>query len=134
MNLLRGAFFFVFALVLWEFVALFVMSRSLGAFLKSLGDPLLLMAMFFNGLYALPIALYIAIVYSISRLLDGRTSLPAFVGMCCVGSLGLIAFFMNSPNVAQLREQGFVAFLVFPTLCVFTLYLGRSILQRPNQH
>src|ERR1700738_942025 len=62
---LRGVVFFSFALILWEAAALVVMSGSLGAFLKNLGDRLLLMAIFFNGLYALPIVLYIAIAYAI---------------------------------------------------------------------
>ena len=130
---LRGVVLFSFALILWEAAALVVMSGSLGAFLKNLGDRLLLMAIFFNGLYALPIVLYIAIAYAISQLLNGRTRLLAFVGLCCVGSLGLIAFFMNSTNLAQLRENGFVAFLVYPTLCVFALYLGRPIFQQPKR-
>jgi hypothetical protein len=128
--------FFVPAVLLWEVAALIVMSGSLGGFLKSLGGPhpLLLMGMFFNGLYALPIVLYIAIAYAVSQLLNGWPRLLTFVGLCCVGSLGLIGFFMKfSTNLAHLREDGFVAFIVYPTLCVFALYLGRPLFQQPTR-
>jgi|SRR5258706_14388507 hypothetical protein len=131
---LRTFLFFFPAVLLWEVAALIVMSGSLGAFLKSLGDPLMLMAIFFNGLYALPIVLYIAIAYAVSQQLNGRARLLTFVGLCCVGSLGLFGFFMKfATDLAHLRENGFVAFIVYPTLCVFVLYLGRSVFQQSPQ-
>jgi hypothetical protein len=125
---------FILALLLWEMVALFVANHSFGAFLRDLGDPLVLMAVFFNGLYALPIVLYVAIAHAVSQQFKGQVArLLTFVGLCCVGSLGLVGLFMNSTNLPQLRENGFAAFLVYPTLCVFALYLGRSFLQQPTR-
>jgi hypothetical protein len=78
---LRGVVFFSFVVMLWEVAALIVMSGSLDVFLKSLGDRLLFMAIFFNGLYAFPIVLFIAIAYAVSQFLNGRTRLLAFFGI-----------------------------------------------------
>jgi hypothetical protein len=125
---------FVLALLLWEVAALIVMSGSVGSFLKSLVDPLFLMAVFFYGLYALPIVLYVAIAHAISQLFNGWVRLLVFVGLCCVGSLALIGFFMRfATDLAHLRENGLVAFIVYPTLSVFALYLGRSVFQQPTR-
>ena len=120
---------FVLALLLWEVVAVIVMNGSLSL------DPLLIMEFFFYGLYALPIVIYVAIAHAVSQQFNGQAvPLLAFAGLCCVGSIGLIAFFMKfTTDQAHIRDNGFVAFIAYPTLCVFALYLGRSILQQPTR-
>jgi hypothetical protein len=129
----KGVGFFFLAFLLWEIVALFAMSHfSLSMFSGGI-SPLVFAVAFLNGLYALPIVLYIAIAYAVSQQLNGRARLLTFVGLCCVGSLGLIGFFMKfSTNLAHLRENGFVAFVAYPTLCVFALYLWRPVFQQPH--
>jgi hypothetical protein len=126
--------FFLIALLLWEVMALAVQSGSLGAFLKSISDPLSGMAAFFYGLYALPIVLFVAVADAVSHRLAGRAQPIIFAGLCCVGFLALIGFFMKSAtDWTQLQRNGFVQFIGYPTLCVFALYLGRSVLQQPTR-
>jgi hypothetical protein len=129
----KGVGFFFLAFLLWEIVAIFSVGHgSPGVFFGPI-SPLVFAAAFFNGLFALPIVLYIAVAYAVSRQLGGRARLLVFVGLCCVGSLGLIGYFMKfTTNLTHLRENGLVGFIAYPTLSVFALYLARPVLQQSH--
>ena len=110
---------FLLALVVWEIVALGFAGSSLGDVL----NPLFLMAVFFYGLYALPIVVYMALAHTVS-LLTGRLRWLTFVVLFAVGCLVLVCVLtQTTADPARLWDHQFVAFITYPTLSVFVLYL-----------
>jgi hypothetical protein len=128
-----GLLFFLLAFLVWDVVSLIVMSGSLAAFLGNLVDPkgLIFAAAIFDGVYALPIAGYVAIAYAVSRRARPHKRLLAFLGWCAVGALLLVGFFYANLGLWQLdKENGFAGFIAIPTVCVFLLYLMRLSLNQ----
>jgi hypothetical protein len=132
-----GFLVFVLALLLWEVVALVVISGSLANLFSSFADSrLILSAVLFNGFYALPIAGYIAIAYAVSQRVQPRMRLLAFLGLFAAGALLLFGYFyVNLSNWQQDKANGFGGFIAIPTACVFVLYLVRLSLNydQPNR-
>jgi Na+/melibiose symporter-like transporter len=122
-----GFLFFLLAFLLWEAVSLVVISGSLTNLLTSFADQrLILSAVLFNGFYALPIAGYIALAYALSRRVQPRKRLLAFLGLSGLGAaLLLLFFYVNLSNWQLDKENGFTGFIVIPTACVLVLYLVR---------
>ena len=123
-----GLLFFLLAFLLWDVVSLVVMSGSLASFFNNLLDPrgLIFAAAVFDGVYALPIAGYIAVAYAVSHRAGPQKRLLAFLGWCAVGALLLLGFFYVNLSLWQLdKENGFAGFIAIPTACVFLLYLVR---------
>jgi hypothetical protein len=110
---------FLLALAVWEFVALGLEGISLGDIL----NPLFLMAVFFYGLYALPIVLYIALAKAVS-LLTGRLRWVTFVALFAAGCFILVyVLTKTAADPARLWDRQFVAFITYPTLSAFVVYL-----------
>lgn len=128
-----GFLFFLLALLVWDVVSLVVMSGSLASFLNNLVDPkgLIFAAAIFDGVYALPIAGYLAVAYAVSQRAHPQKRLLAFLGWCAVGALLLVGFFYANLGLWQLdKENGFAGFIAIPTACIFVLYLMRLSLNQ----
>jgi hypothetical protein len=127
-----GLLFFVLACLLWEVVSLVVLSGSLASFFISLGDPKLISAAaLFGGLYAVPIAGYVAAAYAVSQRFQPQRRLLAFLGLFALGaSLLFYFFYANLSNWQFDKQNGFGGFIAIPTACVFVLYLVRFSLNQ----
>ncbi|TPQ31103.1 hypothetical protein C2U70_24880 [Bradyrhizobium guangdongense] len=118
-----GFLFFLLGVLLWDLLALMVLSGSPAALAGS--GEMILAAAFFASLWALPIVAFVSVADAISRQFHSWMRLLLFLGLCSLGIAGLLFWLASLSTWYTLRHDGTLRLILFPTLGVVALYLGR---------